>query len=266
MSTIEPSAHSILSSPRAHPERAERVEGSPNVDPSASPQDDRVTSKAIQEFFDSIAGRYDFLNRFLSFRLDDAWRRKAKGLILDRPYHKLLDLGIGTGKFTEEFLPAGTWKHSVGLDFSASMLESAKRQLSSSMEYVNGDFLALPFSENSFDLVISAFTLRSVKNMPLFLKQIYKLLESGGKAAFLCLTRPENFFFKLLYYPYLKIYLPLMGGLISGNRQAYEFLSQSILHFQEPEKTAASMHALGFREIEIRRFTFGAATLIMGRK
>lgn len=259
MSTIEP-----LNTPSPYPLPLEGGEG--NVPKQGVRGKDDVTSTAIQEFFDSIAGRYDFLNRFLSFRLDDAWRRKARDLILDRPYHKLLDLGIGTGKFTEEFLPAGTWKRCVGLDFSAAMLESAKGQLPSSVEYVSGDFLALPFSKNSFDLVISAFTLRSVKNMPLFLKQIYELLEPGGKAAFLCLTRPHHFFFKLLYDPYLKIYLPLMGGLISGNRQAYEFLSQSILHFQEPEKTAAGMHEIGFREIEIRRFTFGAATLIMGKK
>lgn len=262
MSTIEP----VL----RHCEPAEQAKQSPSLigdchvarqESWRAPRNDEVRT-----FFNSIAARYDFLNRFLSFRLDDAWRRQAKKMILDRPYHKLLDLGIGTGKFIEEFLPAENWKRSVGLDFSSQMLESAKSRLPSSMAYVGGDFLALPFVKNSFDLVISAFTLRSVKNMPLFLKQIHGFLEPGGKAAFLCLTRPQNFFFKLLYYPYLKIYLPLVGGLISGNRQAYEFLSQSILHFQEPEKTAAIMDEIGFRQIEIRRFTLGAATLIMGKK
>lgn len=223
-------------------------------------------SKTIQGFFDSIAVRYDFLNRVLSFKMDDGWRRKSRDFILDKPYHKLLDLGIGTGKFTQEFLEVQKWERCIGLDFAAQMLEEARRQLPAGPGYVGGDFLALPFQKNSFDLVISAFTLRSVKNMPLFLKQIYDLLENGGKAAFLCLTRPKNFFFKLLYYPYLKIYLPLMGGIFSGNKKAYEFLSDSILSFQDPETTSQMMEQAGFRDIQIKSYTFGSATLITGRK
>ena len=102
--------------------------------------------------------------------------------------------------------------------------------------------------------------------MPLFLQQTYGLLTRGGRAGFLCLTRPTNFWFKLLYYPYLKIYLPLVGGLISGNRRAYRFLSDSILHFQDPETTAVMMQEAGFQNVQIHRFTFGSATFITGQK
>ena len=222
-------------------------------------------SKTIRQFFDSIAVRYDFLNRLLSFRLDDGWRKKARDIILDRPYENLLDLGVGTGKFMEIFLQKRSWKRRVGLDFSSEMLQTARRHLPAP-GYVNADFLSLPFKPNSFDLVISAFTLRSVKDMSRFLGEIYALLQGNGKAAFLCLTRPRNAFFKILYYPYLKIYLPLMGGLISGNSRAYQFLSESILHFQAPEETAAMMSEAGFRDIQIHPFTFGSATLITGKK
>lgn len=223
-------------------------------------------SKTIQSFFDGIAFRYDFLNQILSFRLDDRWRRQSRDIVLDPSYTSLLDLGTGTGKFLESFLEAKSWKRCVGLDFSSQMLEGARRQLPENVRYVNADFLAIPFSPSSFDLIVSAFTLRSVKNMPVFLQQVYGLLTNGGRAGFLCLTRPRNFFFKLLYYPYLKIYLPLVGGLVSGNKKAYQFLSDSILSFQDPEQTASMMRETGFRDIQIHRFTFGSATLITGKK
>lgn len=223
-------------------------------------------SRTIQKFFDSIAFRYDFLNQILSFRMDDGWRKKAKKLILDKDYRSLLDLGMGTGKFAEIFLQGKSWDRCVGLDFSASMLEAARQQLPAQVGYINGDFLNLPFESKSFDLVISAFTLRSVKDMEVFLEGIHRILIPGGKAAFLCLTRPVNPFFKILYYPYLKVYLPLVGGLFSGNRKAYQFLAESILNFQEPGKTADMMRGAGFENVQIHRFTFGAATLIMGNK
>jgi demethylmenaquinone methyltransferase/2-methoxy-6-polyprenyl-1,4-benzoquinol methylase len=241
---------------RTHPERVKRVEGS-----TSSPE-----SKTIRQFFDAIAVRYDFLNHVLSFRFDEVWRRKSRDIVLDPSYESLLDLGTGTGKFLELFLEAKAWKRCVGLDFSSQMLEEARRQLPAGVRYVNADFLALPFGAQSFDLIVSAFTLRSVKNMPLFLQQVYSLLTRGGRAGFLCLTRPTNFFFKLLYYPYLKIYLPLMGGLVSGNKRAYQFLSDSILTFQDPEQTADMMRETGFQDVQIVRFTFGSATLITGKK
>lgn len=227
-----------------------------------------LESSTLRRFFDAIALRYDFLNHLLSFRLDDGWRKKSRDLILkDMHGRSLLDLGIGTGKFLQLFAEAQKWDQLTGLDFSSQMLHKAGDELHSfGTKLVNADFQYLPFQENSFDIIISAFTLRSVRDMPKFLKEVYEILAEGGKAGFLCLTRPDSFFFKLLYYPYLKIYLPLVGGLISGNTQAYRFLADSILSFQEPEKTAEMMERIGFRSVEVHRFTFGAATLIMGKK
>ena len=102
--------------------------------------------------------------------------------------------------------------------------------------------------------------------MPKFLKGVHHLLTRGGKAAFICLTRPVNVFWKILYYPYLKFYLPVVGGLVSGNRDAYKFLSESILSFQDPEQTAAMMREIGFSDVAVHRFTFGAASLVIGKK
>lgn len=220
----------------------------------------------IREAFDSIAPKYDFLNTVLSFKLDEAWRRRARDLVLEPSQRTILDLGVGSGKFLECFLEKRPWKKSVGLDFSVNMLTVARENLPQDVLLVQGDFHDLPFASAEFDLVVSAFTLRSVKEMARFLSQVFRILTPDGKAAFLCLTRPSAWWAKLLFYPYLKLYLPLVGWMVSGKLKAYQFLSESIATFQEPQKTAAEMRVAGFTDLQIHVFTFGAATLIVGRK
>ena len=220
----------------------------------------------IREAFDSIAPKYDFLNTVLSFKLDEAWRCRARDLVLESSHQTILDLGTGSGKFLQCFLGARPWKKTVGLDFSSNMLSLARKNLPANVTLVQGDFHQLPFGDSEFNLIVSAFTLRSVKDMVSFLSQVYKILTPGGKAAFLCLTRPSAWWAKLLFYPYLKIYLPIVGWIFSGRLNAYQFLSESIASFQEPAKTAAEMRDTGFTDIQIHAFTFGAATLIVGRK
>ncbi len=222
--------------------------------------------RILQQFFDSIALRYDFLNHLLSFRLDESWRRRSRDLVLEGSEERLLDLGTGTGKFLELFLEAKSWKRLAGLDFSSRMLQGAREILPDEVALVSGDFEALPFQPQTFDLVISSFTLRSIREMEVFLKGVFDLLADGGKAAFLCLTRPENPFWRGLCYPYLKFYLPFVGGLLTGHRKAYQFLADSILTFQEPIETAEMMKASGFSSVSIHRFTLGLATLIVGKK
>lgn len=222
-------------------------------------------SPAIQKYFDSIAGRYDFLNNFLSFRLDENWRVRARKIVSEPHQQAILDLGTGTGKFLIEFAKQKTWQRMAGLDFSSGMLEEARKHLPSA-ELVAGDFHKLPFEKESFDLIVSAFTLRSVQDVPVFLKEVYRLLKANGRAGFLCLTRPRNFFWKLLYYPYLKIYLPLVGGFFTGNKEAYKFLSESIMAFQSPEQTALMMKEAGFENVSTHAFSMGMATLITGKK
>ena len=204
------------------------------------------------------------------------WRRQALKIILDGTENRLLDLGTGTGKFLELFLKQQRWKSAVGLDFSSRMLEKAKSRLGNYVipaqaginvcVFVSGDFHALPFRDESFDLVISSFALRSVKDMQKFCSEVHRILEPGGKAAFLCLTRPHHRLFRALYYPYLHFYMPAVGRCLSGHREAYEFLAQSIQHFQEPTKTVEWLKCVGFESIRLHDFMFGAATLFLARK
>ncbi len=230
--------------------------------------------KVIREFFDEISPRYDFINDVLSLRLDARWRAQALKIILDGTESRVLDLGTGTGKFLELFLKRQRWKFAVGLDFSARMLERAKERLrknvvipaKTGINFVSGDFHALPFQNESFDLAVSSFALRSVKDMQEFCSEVHRVLEPGGKAAFLCLTRPHHRFFRALYYPYLHFYMPTVGRCLSGHREAYEFLAQSIQHFQEPTKTVEWLKRVGFESVRLHDFMFGAATLFFARK
>ena len=222
--------------------------------------------KTIRQLFDAIAARYDFLNTFLSLTLDESWRRRARDLIAHGADKSILDLGVGTGRFLNLFLENPSLERAVGLDFSGKMLQKANQELSARVELVQADFHDLPFQDASFELVVSSFTLRSVKDLPHFFGEVHRLLVDGGRAGFLCLTRPEHPLWKWIYFPYLKFYLPFMGRLISGNLQAYQFLSASVQTFQEPASTAEMMRQTGFREVEVHAFTFGCATLFLGRK
>ena len=223
----------------------------------------------IRDTFDSISPRYDVLNQVLSFGMSKAWRKGSAEIVLSDPRFSpktILDLGCGTGKFLECFLRKKAWESATGVDFSVAMLKRARETISGNVMWLQEDFDSLPFLESSFDLVISGFTLRSVQKIPEFLGAVYHILTPGGKAAFLDLTRPRNFWIRLFFYPYLMFMLPLLGGLLSGNRKAYDFLSGSIRSFQSPEDTMQRMQAIGYRDCTSKSFAFGAATLIIGTK
>ena len=250
--------------------------------------------ETIRGFFDGIAASYDRINTLLSFSLDELWRRKAVRLILGgltrTPSHprplpprgeegeacrpaggfegvdprpaSILDLGVGTGKFLRGFLKRQPWRLAVGVDFSSEMLARAKTALPAGPSLVQADLHDLPFEDGTFDLVVSSFTLRSVKDRRHFFSEVRRILRPGGRAGFLCLTRPVSLAGRALYAPYLKFYLPLMGGLLSANRGAYRFLSESIQSFPSPADIGTQLAAGGFRNIFIRHFTFGISTLI----
>ncbi|MBI3999441.1 MAG: ubiquinone/menaquinone biosynthesis methyltransferase [Candidatus Omnitrophica bacterium] len=222
--------------------------------------------KTIQSLFNAISPKYDFLNSFLSFGLHVYWRRKTVRHTVTGLENTILDLGAGTGKSLSTFLRAHRFKRAVGCDFSEPMLQKAKKRLGDSAFLVSGDFHRLPFPDQSFDLVTGSFILRSVQNMAQFLEEVKRVLKPQGKAVFLELTRPKNrFIWKLFYEPYLKFCIPSVGQLFSRHEGAYQFLSQSIQAFVEPEDLQAQFDLTGFSEFSAKSLSFGAATIIQGR-
>ena len=224
--------------------------------------------ETIRDFFEGIASRYDPVNSLLSFSLDENWRRRAaRSILKDRSASQtILDLGVGTGKFLRKFLDLQSWRHAVGTDFAGEMLRISRGSLPSPCEFVQADIHDLPFKGSSFDLVVSAFTLRSVKDRRHFFFEIRRVLTPRGSAGFLCLTRPTSIWGRMVYAPYLKFYLPFMGGFLSKSPAAYRFLSESIQAFPSPREIAEELRASGFRSISLIPFTFGISTLILAEK
>ena len=219
--------------------------------------------ETLRRIFDGIAYRYDRINSLLSFSLDENWRSRASRLILKNIEPKtILDLGVGTGKFLKTFLKRQPWQLAVGVDFAGEMLRRAHASLASSCEFLQADIHDLPFENESFDLVVSSFTLRSVKNRPHFFAEIRRVLKPRGRAAFLCLTRPTSFWGRALYAPYLKLYVPFMGGALAKSTAAYQFLSNSIQAFPRPREIGNELLAASFRRTAIFPFTVGICTLL----
>lgn len=224
--------------------------------------------ETIRDVFDHIAYRYDALNSILSFSIDENWREKAVRLILSesREEKSILDLGVGTGKFLSRFLQKKSWLTAAGVDFSGEMLKRARFNLSPTCRLIQADIHDLPFEDESFDLIVSSFTLRSVKNRVHFFSEVLRTLRPAGRIAFLCLTRPRSLVGRALYTPYLRFYLPFVGGLLTRDPVAYRFLSQSIQAFPAPREIAKEMETLGFQRISIFSFSLGLSTLMIAHR
>lgn len=220
----------------------------------------------IKDIFNRIAPRYDFLNSFLSFNSDKGWRKKAVELGVTGSPKSILDIGTGSGAFLEEFLNSYTFERAVGMDLSSEMLALARKRLGSKADLLLSDGPEIPFQKNKFDLVSAAFVLRSISNLPQFFDEVYRVLRPGGRFVILELTRPNQPVMKMLYRPYLKWYLPLVGRLISGSWNAYQFLSSSIQKFYEVGESVDFLKQAGFNSIQVHSLTGGVCTLVIADK
>ena len=245
----------------------------------AGAADRESAARAVREMFSSIAPRYDFLNHVLSFNVDRLWwRRTAKtfGDILARPEAKVLDLCCGTGDMTFALgrQRRGQKGGLFGADFSHAMLERARSKSMQRAEserneiepwWIEADALKLPFADEHFDLVTSAFGFRNLADYDAGLREIARLLRTGGECGILDFAEPGGAFGEL-YRFYFKQILPRIGSMISGVRGPYAYLPNSVERFPEPEEMLARMRAAGFREVSWKPYTFGIAGLYRGKK
>ncbi len=226
----------------------------------------------IKEMFDSIAPRYDFLNRLLSLRQDIYWRRTMI-TALDLPDNaSVLDVACGTGDVLLEILSRmENQKLIVGADFAPEMLKLAKIKLlqentSSNVQLIAGNALHLPFPPNSFDAITIAFGIRNIMDRESALANFFKCLKPGGKVAVLELATPANKTLLSLYLFYFSKVLPIIGAFFSKHLKAYDYLPASVINFPPPDKFAAIMKQAGFKQIKWRRLTMGIATVHIGQK
>ena len=242
-------------------------------------QTEADASRKVREMFSEIAPRYDFLNHLLSLEMDRVWRaRTARRLwpILRRPNARVLDLCCGTGDLAFALARGGA-AQVVGADFSHAMLvrartksnanaQDTKRQSAVPAAFFEADALRLPFADVSFDLVTSAFGFRNLANYEDGLREIRRVLKPGGTLAILEFSEPPPGVPGDLYRWYCRKVLPKIGGLLSGNPNAYKYLPASVSRFFRPTELASAMTQAGFAPVDFELWTLGSVALHTGIK
>jgi len=231
-------------------------------------KDPESASRAVREMFTAIAPRYDLLNHLLSANVDKMWwRRTARtfSAILARPNANVLDLCCGTGDMAFALRGEGRAAHITGADFSHAMLvrAAAKSDERQKMRWIEADALRLPFPDQSFDLVTSAFGFRNLADYDAGLREIRRVLRPGGECGILECSEPEGLLRKF-YDLYFQRILPKIGNSISGVKGAYSYLPASVARFPGPTEMLERMRAAGFCEASWTPYTFGIAGLYRG--
>jgi demethylmenaquinone methyltransferase/2-methoxy-6-polyprenyl-1,4-benzoquinol methylase len=224
-----------------------------------------LEASVIQEMFESVAPRYDFLNRVLSLGIDRGWRRRVVESLELRPEHRVLDLCCGTGDLSLEIAREATC---TACDFTWNMLTRARKKSVSTgrpIALACADALELPFGNDLFDRACIAFGIRNLESMSAGLAEIRRVLKPGGRIAILEFSQPNRGWLKLPYRIYLDWLLPAVGGLLS-RKEAYRYLAESIQGFPVPEVLVRMLAESGFREPRYSRLSGGIVALHLATK
>lgn len=228
-------------------------------------------AKAVREMFSGIAGKYDFLNHFLSVNIDKRWRRlvrKKLETILANKDAVVLDVACGTGDLSVE-LQMNAKAKVIGTDFCRPMLAVAfdkNAKNNTEIPYIEADGMNLSFADDSFDAVTIAFGLRNFSNWKDGLKEFHRILKKDGKLVVLEFSTPIVPGFKQLFNLYFTQVLPRIGGAVSGSRGAYEYLPDSVSRFPDQKGLAKMFEETGFFNVEFQNLTGGIAAIHSGIK
>ena len=223
-----------------------------------------------RDMFNAIARRYDLLNHLLSGGVDVYWRRRALHAAWDKCPQRVLDLATGTGDFALAADRLGP-QQVVGIDMAVEMLrlgaaKVAAKGPSARVDLLVGDAEQLPFQDNTFDMVTGAFGVRNFGHIPSGLAEAYRVLKPGGQLLVLDFCEPTVPLFRQLYLFYFHKVLPLIGGLISGQRRAYAYLPRSVGTFPQGQAFVELLVAAGFSQTRYTPMTLGIAAVYQGFK
>ncbi|KEQ26096.1 demethylmenaquinone methyltransferase [Paenibacillus tyrfis] len=225
----------------------------------------------VHSVFESIAPKYDLMNDILSFRRHKAWRNLTMKKMDVKPGATAIDLCCGTGDWTISLAKASGAGKIVGLDFSQNMLdvgeEKVKRLgMDKQIKLVQGNAMALPFEDNSFDYATIGFALRNVPDLVKVIEEMQRVVKPGGMVVSLELSKPTWKPFKAIYFFYFQKVLPLLGKLIVKRYEQYKWLPESLKNFPDHKELADIFRKTGLTRVEAYPLTGGIAALHIGIK
>ena len=224
----------------------------------------------VRRLFATIADRYDFITRFLSYGQDRRWKRRVVRLADVRSDDRILDLACGTGDLL--FEAAANGQRAVGLDVTFRMLELARTRpetrdgRSEPFHFITGDMVALPFRDAQFDLITTGYGLRNVPDLARSLSEIHRVLAPGGRMLSLDFNRPRNPIVRAAYLTYLTIVGSALGLALHGDPDTYRYIPESIRHYPGAHGVARMMEQHGFVDVRVVPVLFGFMAIHIARK
>ena len=218
----------------------------------------------VQNMFTRIAKRYDLMNRLMTGGQDIRWRRQVIQLARLRHNARLLDLGTGTGDLAREALDQSPQARVIAADFTLEMMRVGQKR--GPLDFSSADALRLPFTDSSFDAVVSGFLMRNVIDLQKALQEQYRVLKKGGRIVVLDTTRPKKNLLSPFIWLHMHVVIPLLGRILTGSSDAYRYLPETTEGFVTAENLASRMAAVGFKKIDYQRFMFGTIAIHWGEK
>jgi demethylmenaquinone methyltransferase/2-methoxy-6-polyprenyl-1,4-benzoquinol methylase len=235
-------------------------------------QDEQQAATWVRGMFGRIAPRYDLLNHLLSMNIDRWWRARTVSRVshvLGRPGARVLDICCGTGDLMLALKAKGKSATVYGSDFCHPMLVAARDKVEQrrvQSDLFEADALGLPVADQSFDVVTVAFGFRNLANYQHGFEELFRIVKPGGMVAIVEFSTPPNALLARLYAFYSRAILPAIGGMISGSKDAYTYLPESVRKFPGAVDLASQMHAAGFANVRFERMTAGIVALHIGER
>ena len=218
----------------------------------------------VQNMFTRIAHHYDLMNRLMTGGQDVRWRKQVIKLARLTSGARLLDLGAGTGDLAREALSQQSNAKVTAADFTLEMMRIGQGH--GPLNLSAADALKLPFADKTFDAVVSGFLMRNVIDVSQVLKEQFRVLKPGGRIVILDTTRPKRNLLSPFIWIHMHAVIPALGGMVSGVRDAYNYLPDSTESFLTAEALSARMIAAGFKNVNFQRFMFGTIAIHHGEK
>lgn len=232
---------------------------------------EKAKKEQVAEMFDSIAGKYDFMNRFLSARTDVSWRKKAINSLKKYNPKEILDIATGTGDMAIRACKMIEGVQVTGVDISTQMLNEGQKKiekagLTSRISLLKGDSENLQFDGNRFDAIMAAFGVRNFENLEKGLFEMYRVLKPGGRLCIIEFSRPRPEIINRIYQTYMKVVAPQIAGAFNQNKEAYKYLNKSAKAFPEREQFVELINNAGFKESTYKALSFGMCCIYSATK